>query len=147
MRFLPLSCLLPLLACGGADSVAVDSGVQTDEFCLTLAEGGRVMTDEGGASGASGALVVRVISSETTDPRDPLYVAFKDYALENIATGGVQTTGKTSGDGLVREVLGEGTWRFRAAYPRGSRTCTAELEVAVEAGNTTHGCAVMTCPV
>ena len=147
MRFLPYLCLLPLLACGGPESVDPDSGSQTDDFCLGLEDGGRVVTEDGGASGASGALVVRVITSETVDPRDPLYVAFKDYAMENIATGGVQTTGKTSGDGLVREVLGEGTWRFRAAYPRGSATCTAELEIAVEAGNTSHGCAVMTCPI
>ncbi len=146
MRIFPFASLA-LLACGGSDTAVVDSASQTDDFCLTLADGGRVVTEAGGASGASGALVVRVITSETVDPRDPLYVAFKDYALENVATGGVQTTGKTSGDGLVREVLGEGTWRFRAAYPRGSKTCTAELEIPVEAGNTTHACAVMVCPV
>ena len=40
---------------------------------------------------------VRVITDESEDPRDPLYVAFKDYALENVATGGVATTTAAEG--------------------------------------------------
>ena len=45
-----------------------------------------------------------------------------------------------------RGLLGAGPWRFRAALTRGSTTCTAELDVVIEAGATTRACAVMTCP-
>jgi hypothetical protein len=138
---------LLLLACPGTSSSAVgDTSVLSDAFCASLSDGGRWSTTSGGGSGASGALQLRVITNASDDPRDPLYVAFKDYTLENTATGGVQTTGTTSGDGLVDELLGEGPWRFRAAYARGSATCTAELSFDISAGDTTVACAVMTCP-
>ncbi len=139
--------VLSLLACGGGTTPEPDTAnTASDPFCSELSEGGVIQQEEGGATGASGRVFVRVITTESADPRDPLYVAFKDYAMENVVTGGVATTGKTSGDGIVEEVLGEGTWSFRAAYPRGSRVCTATLELPVVAGQTTRGCAVMTCP-
>lgn len=136
-----------LLACSGPPgSSDTDTSVRTDDFCASLDDGGRWSTASGGGSGASGALRLRVLTNASDDPRDPLYVAFKDYTLENTETGGLQTTGTTSGDGLVDELLGEGPWWFRAAYARGSATCTAELEFDIVAGDTTTACAVMTCP-
>ena len=137
--------LLVLSACGD-DPVAQDTGTLPPSFCATLDEADLVETVEGGATGASGRVYVRLITDETDDPRDPLYVAFKDYALENVQTGGVATTGKTSGDGIVEEVLGAGTWSFRAAYPRGSRVCTAQIEFDVVAGQTSRACTVLSCP-
>jgi hypothetical protein len=147
-----MRCLAPVLpltlfACAGSTAGAgSDSAVAGDDFCATLDDGGRSLVEAGGGSGASGALALRVITSASDDPRDPMYVAFKDYTLENTETGGLQTTGTTSGDGLVDELLGAGPWRFRASLTRGSTTCTAQLELDIEAGSTTRACAVMTCP-
>jgi hypothetical protein len=144
MSTLPLLAMLQLTACAG--DTAVDSGPVGDTFCSTLGERGMTERVDGGATGASGALFVRVITSASGDVRDPLYVAFKDYSLEHVTAGGSQTTGYTSGDGLVEELLGPGIWAFRASFPRGSRTCVAEMQVEVQAGTTTRACAVMECP-
>ncbi len=144
MSTLSLLAMLHLSACAG--DAAVDSGPVGDTFCSALGERGVTERIEGGATGASGALSVRVITSASDDVRDPLYVAFKDYSLEHVSAGGVQTTGYTSGDGLVQELLGPGIWNFRASFPRGSRTCLAEMQVEIQAGTTTRACAVMDCP-
>lgn len=145
-RFAPV-LPLTLLACASAGAGGgSDTATPGDDFCASLDDGGRSLVEAGGGSGASGALSLRVITSASDDPRDPMYVAFRDYTLENTETGGVQTTGATSGDGLVDELLGAGPWQFRAALTRGSTTCTAELDVTIEAGATTRACAVMTCP-
>ncbi len=136
-----------LLGCTG--NAAIDSSgdsAAVDEYCDTLDEGGRFSTAEGGATGASGLLAARVITSESEVARDPLYTAFKQYTIENVDSGGVQTTGETTGDGLVEEVLGAGTWALRVSYPRGSAACTAEIEVPIVAGSTTNACVVMDCP-
>lgn len=116
------------------------------EFCATLEDGGRYIVEDGGGNSGSGLLHVRVLTNQSGEVADPLYVAFKSYTLENVDAGGVQTTGQTSGDGLVEEMLGAGTWDFEAAYPRGSTPCTARIEVPVEAERTTYACPVMTCP-
>lgn len=116
------------------------------EFCSTLEDGGRYVVEDGGGNASSGLLHVRLLTNQSGEVADPLYVAFKSYTLENVDAGGVQTTGQTSGDGLVEEMLGAGTWEFEAAYPRGSATCTALIEVPVEPGRTTYACPVMTCP-
>ncbi|MFN7147303.1 MAG: hypothetical protein ACK4YP_26280, partial [Myxococcota bacterium] len=115
-------------------------------FCSSLADGGTSQTLAEGGNATSGNLSIRVLTSESTDPMDPIYVAFKPYTLENVDSGGVKTTGKTSGDGLVDELLGAGNWRFSAAYTRGSLTCLAELDVVIAANTTTLGCPVMECP-
>lgn len=144
MSTLSLLAMLQFSACAG--DTAVDSGPVGDTFCSGLGERGTTERVEGGATGASGALFVRVITSASEDVRDPLYVAFKDYSLEHVTAGGVQTTGYTSGDGLVQELLGPGMWTFRASFPRGSRTCLAETQVEIQVGTTTRACAVMDCP-
>jgi hypothetical protein len=90
--------------------------------------------------------VVRVITAEDVDVRNPLYISFKDYTLENIDTGGIQQTGQTSGDGIAAlNGLGAGTWYFRASFLRGSTVCLAEIEVEIQVAATTTGCAVMRC--
>lgn len=141
--------LLPfaaLAACSGAATGGVDDSAGTGEFCSSLADGGQYVTFPEGGNDTSGALVIRVLTDESTDPNDPLYVAFKSYSLQNVVSGGVKTTGQTTGDGLVDELLGAGTWAFIAVYTRGSLVCTAEIELPLEANSTTYGCPIMTCP-
>lgn len=145
MRTLRLSIVAMLVGCGPGAEETTDSAV-VDEFCADLEDGGVAVVEEGGGNQTSGWIHVRMLTDESADPRDQVYVAFKAYTLESIEQGGVQTTGQTSGDGLVEELVGAGTWMFEAAYPKGSTTCTAVMEIPVETGNTTHACPVMTCP-
>lgn len=134
-----------LAGCAGAATGGTDDTAST-EFCSTLADAGLTQTVDGGGNGSSGLLSVRVLTDESTDPKDPLYVAFKNYAFENLDGGGVKTVGQTSGDGLVNELLGAGNWRFSAVYSRGSLLCVAEIDLLAEANKTTSGCPVMSCP-
>ena len=145
MRALPL-LLLPLAACTGAPTTNGDSASDQAEFCSSLNDGGQTQSLAEGGNDTSGVLKIRVLTDESEDPRDPLYVAFKEYTLENVDSGGVKTLGKTSGDGLVEELLGAGNWSFSAAYTRGSLTCLATIQMPVEPNTTTYGCPVMTCP-
>jgi len=99
------------------------------------------------AAAGSGTLDLRVITDQSDDPHDPYYVAYRNYTLEPALTGGVQTTGSTSGDGLVEKTLGAGVWKFEATWTRGSTTClAASEELLVNDGETTHACLVLTCP-
>ncbi|MDP2308037.1 MAG: hypothetical protein Q8P18_18575 [Pseudomonadota bacterium] len=139
-------CSTTLLACTGVPSTDADDTAVTTGFCATLADGGLTETEAEGGNGTSGILSLRVLTDESEDPRDPLYVAFKAYTLENLESGGVKTLGKTTGDGLVEELLGAGSWTFSAAYTRGSLTCLAQMEALVEPNTTTYGCPVMDCP-
>ncbi len=148
MRFALLSLAL-LSGCAGPAGTGVtdaDDSAGTDEFCSTLADGGTYETLAEGGNDTSGLINLRVLTSESADPKDPLYVAFKSYSLENVDSGGVKTVGQTSGDGLVEELLGAGNWHFSAAYTRGSTTCLAEIDLPVAANQTTLGCPVMMCP-
>lgn len=140
--------LLPLLLTGCAGGAATGVGDDTAEtdFCSTLEDGGLSKTIDGGGNSTSGLVQIRVLTNESTDPRDPLYVAFKSYSFENVDSGGVKTVGQTTGDGLVEEQLGAGNWRFSAVYSRGSLLCVAEIDVAVEPNKTVMGCPVMDCP-
>lgn len=142
------SCLplLFLTACAGTGTGTGTDDTARGEFCATLADAGTSMVEDVGGNATSGDLHIRVLTSESTDLRDPLYVAFKSYTIENLDSGGVKTTGKTSGDGLVDELLGAGNWHFSAAYTRGSLLCIAELDLVLGANQTTTGCAVMVCP-
>jgi hypothetical protein len=144
MRTAPL--VLALLAgCAGSTTGGTDE-TATPEFCSTLADGGLIETADGGGNASSGLISIRVLTDESTDPKDPLYVAFKNYAFENLDGGGVKTVGQTSGDGLADELLGAGSWRFSAVYSRGSLLCVAEIDVVAEPDKTTYGCPVMRCP-
>jgi hypothetical protein len=145
MRIASLLLVALGAGCTGGGPSSDDSAAST-EFCSTLNDGGTYETADGGGNSTSGQLSLRVLTSESTDPRDALYVAFKDFTLENVDSGGVKTTGKTSGDGLVSELLGAGNWHFSAAYTRGATTCLAEIDVPVTANTTTSGCPVMVCP-
>lgn len=140
-RAIVWAALLSGCAAGGSEDSAA-----AGEFCETLEDGGQQRVVDGTGDAASGNLEIRLVTDESVDAHDPLFVAFRPYTLENIDQGGVQTTGKTTGDGLVEEVLGAGTWAFDAAYTRGSTTCLASLDVEVEAGMTTEACPIMSCP-
>ncbi|MDP2316665.1 MAG: hypothetical protein Q8P41_27470 [Pseudomonadota bacterium] len=143
----PSLLLVPLfLACTGPSTKNGDDSADNGEFCSTLNDGGVTVAVAEGGNDTSGKLSLRVLTDESTDARDPLYVAFKEYTLENVDSGGVKTFGKTSGDGLVDELLGAGNWAFSAAYTRGSLTCLAQIDALIEANTTTLGCPVMTCP-
>lgn len=135
-----------LLLWGCGPNASDSDSAAAVEPCETLEDAGTQVTEEGGGNATSGLLLITVLTDESTDAHDPLYVAFRPYTLENIDVGGVQQTGKTSGDGLVEETLGEGTWAFDAAYTRGSTTCLASIEVSVVAGQTTTACPLMSCP-
>jgi hypothetical protein len=141
-----LPLFLALAACAGPNGTSDGDSAGTGEFCSTLGDGGVAFSEAVGGNETSGLLSLRVLTDQSADPKDPLYVAFKSYTLENIDSGGVKTLGKTTGDGLVSELLGAGNWAFSAAYTRGSLTCLAQMEVLVEANSTTYGCPVMTCP-
>lgn len=137
--------LLAFAACSGSTGPIDDDTAQSGEFCSTLADGNTTQVLPSGGNGTSGDVVIRVITNESTDVYDPLYVAFKDYTFES-AAGGVPTTGRTSGDGLVDVLLGAGSWTFTAAYTRGSTTCLATVDFDVAVNTTTYGCPVMDCP-
>jgi hypothetical protein len=124
---------------------SVDSGPLG--FCEKVSDGGSYEAADREGSASSGDLVVKMITVEDVDIRNPLYIAFKDYTLENTDTGGIQQTGQTSGDGIASITgLGPGNWSFQASFARGSRICTAVLSVPVAAGQRTTGCVVMSCP-
>lgn len=139
-----LMLLLLLPACSGTSEV--DSADAVADFCSSIDDRDQTVVEQLGGNASSGNLEIRLLTDAVTDPHDPMYTAFKSYTLENTQSQGVQTTGETTGDGLVHELLGAGPWLFRAAYTRGSRICTAELAVTITANTTTHGCAVLTCP-
>src|SRR5688500_5593439 len=107
MRF--LSILLPVLslACnnGGTGQGDGDSA-GSEGFCDSLNGGGTYEVLDGGGNASSGVVAIRLLTTESTDIHDPLYIAFKDFTLENVDAGGVQTIGKTSGDGLVSQLVG-----------------------------------------
>ncbi len=156
MRLCPLSsvsALLPILAlpvlllAGCNKTTDKETGdTSPPEFCEQLTDAGKYENDVGG-SATSGDLTMRLITNEDVDIRNPLYIAFKDYTLENIETGGIQQTGQTTGDGLAYiPGLGPGTWLFRASFARGSRICTAEIEIPITVEQMSIGCAVMICP-
>lgn len=146
MRVVPL--LLLLSACAGKGASSSDSGDSAAlEFCESLADGGRFTIEAVGGSSSSGDLVMHVITNESVNVVDPMYVAFRSYTLENVVLGGVATTGTTTGDGLAEvSNLGAGEWAFEATYSRGSVLCSAALNVDIAAQSTTIGCVVMTCP-
>ncbi len=124
---------------------SLDSG--PPGFCEKISDGGAYEAEDREGSGSAGDLVVKMVTVEDVDIRNPLYIAFKDYTLENTDTGGIQQTGQTSGDGIATITgLGPGNWSFQASFARGSRICTAELSVPVTGGQLTTGCVVMSCP-
>lgn len=137
--------LVPLVACA---PVEVDSSVDlASAFCAEVDEGGTWEQESASdVAESSGLLFARVITDESDDPRDPVFVAYRDYTLEPAETGGVQTVGKTTGDGIVEKTLGVGTWLFQATWTRGSTTCKAEMEIPIAAQTTTYACALLTCP-
>lgn len=139
----------PVLLLAACEPYQRDSTPEEGEFCSTLDDGGaQELADGSDAAAGSGSLELRVITDQSDDPRDPYYVAYRAYSLEPSQTGGVQTTGKTTGDGLVVKTLGAGTWDFEATWTRGSTTCTASMpELVLESGKTTSACAVLTCPL
>lgn len=135
-----------LLACTSSN-ITNESDTAPKGFCSDLEDGNLSQVEAGGGSSGSGDLEMRLITTEDVDQRNPLYIAFKDYTLENIDMGGIQQTGQTTGDGLAfANGLGPGNWLFVASFARGSRICKAELTVELKASSTTMGCAVMSCP-
>lgn len=141
--------LLPLFALLGCTTSTYDSADVEPEFCSDPSFDGMTESIEGSDAGAgSGTLNIRVITDQSDDPNDPFYVAYRAYALEPTETGGVQTTGTTSGDGLVSKNVGAGLWNFEATWTRGSTTCSAiATAIPVEEGMTTSACVVLTCPL
>ena len=144
MRLLPL---LLLVACEPTTGI-IDTEPEELGFCEQISDGGSYQTEQGvGGNDAAGDLYIRVITTEDEDIRNPLYIAFKDYTLENINTGGVQQTGQTSSDGIASLMgLGPGSWAFHTSFSRGSRICVADITVPVQVNATTTGCVVMDCP-
>lgn len=129
-----------------------NAGLDSDtapEFCTVVEHDGEMWLDAtSDAATGSGSLDLRVITDQSDDVNDPYYVAYRNYALEPAETGGVQTTGTTSGDGLVQKTLGAGVWTFEATWTRGSVTCVAATDaLLINSGETTHACVVLTCPV
>lgn len=133
----------------GCSTTGTDTGFVDPPFCESLVDGGTTVIEDGSdAAAGSGSLALRILTDQSDDPFDPLYVAYRDFALEPSGTGGVQTIGKTTGDGLVEKTLGAGPWDFEATWTRGSTTCTATMEeLEIEEARTTNACVILTCPV
>lgn len=131
-------------ACTGPATSGVDSTANLD-FCDSVADAGVWNQEDGGGDGTSGLLDLLVINDAVPDPHQPEYVAYVNYTLEPTETGGVQTPGQTSGDGIVSQKLGAGQWTFKASLTRGPDACHAEMEFPIAAGNTSHACALMSC--
>ncbi len=140
--------LVPVLLFASCAATDTETAEPEPEFCSDATFDGATLEEEGGdANPGSGTLKVRVITDQSDDVNDPYYVAYRTYALEPARTGGVQTIGTTSGDGLVEKTLGAGIWDFEASWTRGSRTCLAvNEEITVREGKITQACVVLTCP-
>ena len=138
---------LLFLAAGCTPDFADSGKSDPSSFCSTVDEAGTwEQLVDNDVSGSSGVLWVRLITDQSDDPRDPYYVAYRAYALEPAETGGVQTTGSTTGDGIIEKTVGVGNWAVKATWSRGSTTCTAEGTLPVEEQKMTRGCLLLTCP-
>lgn len=140
--------LFTLVLVAACTPASVDSSVESSaSFCSTLDEVGTwEQSPIDSVSASSGVLWARLLTDQSDDPRDPFYVAYRAFALEPAETGGVQTTGNTSGDGILERTVGVGNWALQASWSRGSTTCLAEATLPVDPQMTTRACVLLTCP-
>jgi len=136
-----------LLACTNSDAPVLDTSdsAYVDDFCTTAGEGGDNKLEDGTGEGTSGQIRGQFIQSVLADARDPQFVAFVDYLLENRDVGGQATRGRTDGDGKFTATLGAGNWRIRTSGHQGSYYCSQETDFAVVAGKVTVLCVDMNC--
>ncbi len=96
-------------------------------------------------TGTSGQVVGQFIQDVVVDPRDPQYVAFLDYLLDNQDVGGASSRGRTDAEGRFTATLGAGNWQVQTSGHQGSYYCAQETVFQVQAGKLTKLCINMDC--
>ena len=137
-----------LLACiGSSDNPGADSADTAifDDFCASYAEAGSNKLEDGSGSTTSGQIQGQFVQGVLADARDPQFVAFVDYLLENVDVGGQATRGRTDADGRFTATLGQGNWQIKTSGHQGSYYCAQESTFAVVAGKVTLLCIDMNC--
>jgi hypothetical protein len=136
--------LILLLACTDVTTDTSDSAV-VDDFCTSTADAGTSSLEEGTGTGTSGQVVGQFIQDVVVDPRDPQYVAFLDYLLDNQDVGGASSRGRTDAEGRFTATLGAGNWQVQTSGHQGSYYCAQETVFQVQAGKLTKLCINMDC--
>lgn len=136
-----------LLACTGPTAPGVDSADTAifDDFCSVYAEAGTTQLEDGSADSTSGQVSGQFVQGVLADARDPQFVAFVDYLLENVDVGGQATRGRTDADGRFTATLGGGNWEIKTSGHQGSYYCAQESTFAIVAGKVTLLCVDMNC--
>ncbi len=117
-----------------------------DEFCSVFAEAGDTRLEDGsGDSTSSGQIQGQFVQDVLVDARDPQFVAFVDYLLENVDVGGQATRGRTDAVGRFTATLGQGNWQIKTSGHQGSYYCAQESTFAIVAGKVTLLCVDMNC--
>lgn len=139
-----LACLA-LLSVGGCGDTADDTGVGDQPYCTVFRDANTSFIEPGGGNGESGYVLARLVTDKADDIRDPNFVAFVDYTLENLDVGGSQTLGESTQEGDVIETLGAGNWRIKLNKNAAGYNCYNEFDFLVEAGNSTTMCLDVGC--
>lgn len=142
-----VAMLLLLLACTDGTDAPIDtsdSGAE-DTFCTSYSQAGANKLEDGSGDGTSGHVKGQFIQGVSDDPRDPQFVAFVDYLIENVDVGGQATRGRTDQDGAFAGTLGGGNWLIKTSGHQGSYDCAQETTFAVTPGKITVLCIDMAC--
>ena len=139
-----LSTGLLMLAAGCTGSGSDSSGDQLP-FCETFDDADTSHVEDGGGSGASGAVMGNVVTNESDDIHDPNLVSFVEYTMDYLDHGGALQSNQTDQEGYFHEVLGEGRWLMKLSAQKPGYDCSNELEFEVDAGNTTRLCVDVGC--
>ena len=140
MLFLVLGCTNT----SDAPIDTVDSGM-VDTFCTSYEQAGANKLEDGSGDATSGHVKGQFIQGVSDDPRDPQFVAFVDYLIENVDVGGQATRGRTDQDGAFAGTLGGGNWLIKTSGHQGSYSCGQETTFAVTPGKVTVLCIDMNC--
>ena len=129
------------LGCGGKD----DGGDRPLPFCFAMSDADSFELEPLDDDPSSGEIEGRLLTDESGDLRDPQIIAFVEYTLENLDVGGTPQLGETDVEGNFYERVGAGNWRLRLVAARGRFDCENEVDLVVEAGQTTHACIDVGC--
>jgi hypothetical protein len=134
--------LLATSACDPDNSGAVKA---QDPFCFSMDDADAYELEPLDDDPASGSIWGRMITDESRDLRDPQYVAFVEYTLENLDVGGSPQQGETDVEGAFEERVGAGRWLLTHSADRVGFDCTNSVELVVEAGQKTIACIDVGC--
>ena len=144
------TALLLSAGCGEEEPAVQDTGEDEFEghtgFCSQITEANQTTLEDGGATGANGALFVQIITDEDEDVWNPNYVANVTYVLENLDVGGSPRFGESDLAGTIAATLGEGNWNLQISNTRVAGVdCYNTLDFEIVAGQTTNICLDVAC--